>query len=71
MKVDADFPGLCGRKATLNKTRVRAQELCESRRGRPGLCGRKATLNKTRVRAQELCESLLLLRSRIVLRRPA
>ena len=30
--------GLCGRKATLNLNMMfRAQELCESRRGRPGL----------------------------------
>ena len=46
---------------------LRAQELCESRRGRPvlpgpnkpyGFCGRKATLNWTQyLRAQELCES--------------
>ena len=45
---------------------LRAQELCESRRGRPvlpgpnkpyGFCGRKATLNWTQyLRAQELCE---------------
>ena len=44
---------LCGRKATLRPTTVRAQELCGSRGGRPllpvpskpyGLCGRKATM---------------------------
>ena len=48
--------GLCGRKATLNKSFVlRAQELCGSRGGRPGLpvpnspyglCGRKATFKE-------------------------
>ena len=47
--------GLCGRKATLNETDHRAQELCESRGGRPGLpvpnslyglCGRRAVLKK-------------------------
>ena len=45
--------GLCGRKAALNSSCPRAQELCECLGGRPGLpvpnssyglCGRKATL---------------------------
>ena len=53
--------------AILNRKRVRAQELCESRGGRPGLpvpnspcdlCGRKSTLDLNWPnRAQKLCES--------------
>ena len=49
---------LCGRKATLNVERFRAQELCESRGGRPGLpvpnspyglCWRKVTFEELEV----------------------
>ena len=56
MKVEVTLKLLMvsGRKAAVNVSNVRAQELCESRGGRPGLpvpnspyglCGRKATLN--------------------------
>ena len=59
MKVEVTLKLLMvsGRKAAVNVSNVRAQELCESRGGRPGLpvpnspyglCGRKATLNSSR-----------------------